>query len=539
MIGPGKDIDEVIKNMHVDSLKKVVGDDIVETIRSVSPETELPYSLRRVASNVLSNQPQRHFSSPEVRALIYNNMSTESLNGLAKRIGVSDIEALKRTDPSREADTFSAFLGYFGIDLRSSTISTVEPDQEAVSPNFGLFEHQRRAAQGVWKAVGDGHGRVVLHMPTGAGKTRTAMHVVSRFLNAYEPGAVVWLASSSELLEQAADAFKDAWRQLGNREVDFARMWGWYQPDLSGFSDGLLVAGLQKMHAWTTKNPLEVFRFAPRVKLVVVDEAHQSIAPTYRDVINQLSKAGSYDAVLGLTATPGRTWSDISADEKLAEFFEDRKVMLDVEGYANPVSYLVDEGYLAKPTFRTIEYKNPESDDLKKMVKRKSPDFSEGILEELAHDASRNAVIIEEVKTLIAGGHSRIILFASSVRHAEIVSATLLTIGIDARVVTGATPQINRERIVKAFRSRSDKPMVVCNFGVLTTGFDAPQTSAAVIARPTKSLVLFSQMVGRATRGPRAGGNKECAISTMVDTALPGFGDIAEAFTNWEDVWND
>ena len=539
MIGPGQDLEEVINNMHVDSLKKVVGDDIVETLRSVSPEAELPHSVRRVASNILFNQPQRHFSSPEVRALIYNNMSAEALEGLSKRIGVSSVEALKKTDPGKDTHMFSAFLGYFGIDLRSSAISTIEPDQEAVSPNFGLFEHQRRAAQGVWKAVGDGHGRVVLHMPTGAGKTRTAMHVVSRFLNAYEPGAVVWLASSSELLDQAADAFQDAWKQLGNREVDFARMWGRYQPDLSGFADGLLVAGLQKMHAWTTKNPLEVFRFASRVKVVVVDEAHQSIAPTYREVINQLSEAGPCDAVLGLTATPGRTWSDISADKELAEFFEDRKVMLNVEGYTNPVSYLVDEGYLAKPTFRTIEYRNPDSDHLKTMVKRKSSDFSEGVLEELSQDASRNAVIIEEIREFIKEGHCRIIVFASSVRHAEIVSATLLTIGVDARVVTGETSQINRERIVKAFRSRSDQPMVVCNFGVLTTGFDAPQTSAALIARPTKSLVLFSQMVGRATRGTRAGGNKECTISTMVDTALPGFGDIAEAFTNWEDVWND
>jgi len=81
--------------------------------------------------------------------------------------------------------------------------------------------------------------------------------------------------------------------------------------------------------------------------------------------------------------------------------------------------------------------------------------------------------------------------------------------------------------------------MVLCNFGVLTTGFDAPQTSAVVISRPTRSLVLYSQMVGRAIRGPRAGGNREAEITTVVDTALPGFGDVAEAFTNWEDVWNE
>jgi hypothetical protein len=57
------------------------------------------------------------------------------------------------------------------------------------------------------------------------------------------------------------------------------------------------------------------------------------------------------------------------------------------------------------------------------------------------------------------------------------------------------------------------------------------------LARPTKSLVLFSQMIGRATRGPRAGGNAEAQIVTVVDTALPGFGRISDAFQNWEDVW--
>ena len=65
------------------------------------------------------------------------------------------------------------------------------------------------------------------------------------------------------------------------------------------------------------------------------------------------------------------------------------------------------------------------------------------------------------------------------------------------------------------------------------------QTSAAVIARPTISLVLYSQMVGRAIRGTRAGGNAEAEIVTVVDSGLPGFGDIGDAFLNWEDVWGE
>ena len=73
----------------------------------------------------------------------------------------------------------------------------------------------------------------------------------------------------------------------------------------------------------------------------------------------------------------------------------------------------------------------------------------------------------------------------------------------------------------------------------MTTGFDAPRTSAALIARPTLSLVLYSQMVGRAMRGTAAGGNETCEILTVVDTTLPGFDSVIDAFSNWEDVWSD
>ena len=111
--------------------------------------------------------------------------------------------------------------------------------------------------------------------------------------------------------------------------------------------------------------------------------------------------------------------------------------------------------------------------------------------------------------------------------------------GLDAGVVTGDTPRLERNRIITRFRSEGGQPQILCNFGVLTTGFDAPAVSAAVIARPTKSLVLYSQMVGRAIRGPRMGGTSHCMIVTVVDRDLPGFGSVAESFTNWEDIWEE
>ena len=94
-----------------------------------------------------------------------------------------------------------------------------------------------------------------------------------------------------------------------------------------------------------------------------------------------------------------------------------------------------------------------------------------------------------------------------------------------------------RARLIAPGKDDTPEPQLLCNYGVLTTGFDAPRTSAALIARPTKSLVLYSQMVGRVIRGPRVGGNPAAEIVTVLDHNLPGFGSVAQAFTNWEDVW--
>ena len=264
----------------------------------------------------------------------------------------------------------------------------------------------------------------------------------------------------------------------------------------------------------------------------------QSPQPT-SELINILVDTGKHNALLGLTATPGRTWSDIAADVRLSQFFGNRKVMLEIEGWDDPVSFLMNEGYLAHPTFRRLEVKAESMLQMRLRAAGIGDEYDPALLEALAGQVGRNILIIDEAKRLIKTGHNRIILFGASVRHAEVLAAAFSALEIDAHIVTGKTVSTIRKRTIDTFRGMSPKPMILCNFGVLTTGFDAPNTSAAIIARPTKSLVLFSQMVGRAMRGPKAKGNQTCEISTVVDIDLPGFRDVAEAFTNWEDVWHD
>ncbi|MDE0001490.1 MAG: DEAD/DEAH box helicase [Rhodospirillaceae bacterium] len=541
VLSPGQDLEELVSRLSLDSLTEIVGDDIVETITVLNPPGGLASALRSIAQEFLSLRPEEMFGNGRVRKVCYDAMTGDKLRELAERLGYEEWQKVETLNPLDDSNIWQRYVGFFGIDARGAAQVHIDPAEANIEPTVGLFEHQRRAVDRVWSALDGGFGRVVLHMPTGAGKTRTAMHIVSRFLNMHEPGVVVWLAASAELLDQAAEAFEQAWAKLGDRSVTLMRFWGDHGPDFADMQDGLVVAGFQKMHAFFAREPLGLLRLAAKVKLVVVDEAHQAIAPTYSVLITKLAETGAHNALLGLTATPGRTWSDIEADKKLSGFFGERKVTLEVdEGWNDPVSYLMSEGYLAKPAFRRLEYEpTTELKETLQAVTSNDEDYGNDALAALAQSIDRNVAIIREVERLVESDHRRILLFASSVRHAEIIAAALSAIGFDARVVTGTTPPLARRRIIRDFRSASETPMILCNFGVLTTGFDAPNTSAAVIARPTRSLVLFSQMVGRATRGPRAGGNETCEVSTVVDIALPGFGDVADAFNNWEDVWNE
>jgi len=261
--------------------------------------------------------------------------------------------------------------------------------------------------------------------------------------------------------------------------------------------------------------------------------------PTYRSVLTGLATKRPSTRLLGLTATPGRTWADLESDEELSSFFHGQKVMLEVEGHPDPVTYLMDEGYLARPEFHNLninaglDLTEEDFADLSVAI-----DVPGKMLERLGESTQRNLKIIATCEELVTR-HSRVIVFAPSVANARMLAAIMLARGTEALVVTGESAPSHREQAIRRFKSQSPHPIVMFNYGVLTTGFDAPKTSAAIIARPTKSLVLYSQMVGRATRGKKAGGNKKSEIVTVTDTDMQGFGDVAAAFCNWEDVWNE
>jgi superfamily II DNA or RNA helicase len=243
-----------------------------------------------------------------------------------------------------------------------------------------------------------------------------------------------------------------------------------------------------------------------------------------------------------LSATPGRTWNTPEEDSKLADFFYKQKAKIIIDGYENPVDYLIEKKYLAKTVNTKLFFNSGTTLTAQDLIYLKENYvLSNKVLKKISEDRLRNLAIISKVKELIKK-HQRIILFAITKPHAIVLNSLLTAIDIKSNVLTSDTNSIERNRIINNFKvSRKDNPesIVLCNFGILTTGFDAPETSCAVIARPTDSLVLYSQMVGRAIRGLESGGNEEAEIVTVIDDNLPGFGNVADAFVNWDDVWEE
>ncbi len=414
-----------------------------------------------------------------------------------------------------------------------------ETQTETVSPKYPLYPYQRQVLGDLLRILGSGRDhvvapnrRVVAHLPTGAGKTRIACHAAAFLLNESESEGklVVWLASTEELCEQAAEDLSLAWSHLGNRDVNIHCYWGTAAQSLDNLSEGFLVAGLPKLWAVGSRTPGLLTQVARSVVGVIFDEAHQAVARTYRFITEQLMTY--HPPLLGLTATPGRSLRLGDEDYDLAEMFDENKVTIDPKGHASPVIYLIRQGYLAEPEFIPVTVEM----DTEVHQPIGSLDYPNEDLRRIGRDTIWHGKIVE-LSLEALKRHRRVIAFCPSVQSAEEAAAIVSSHGIRAESVVAHTASEQRRDVINDFRRDDGQRMVIFNYGVLTAGFDAPRTRCVIVARPTTSLVLYSQMVGRAMRGPRSGGNRWCQIYTVVDTSLPGFGSVADAFANWEELW--
>ena len=378
-------------------------------------------------------------------------------------------------------------------------------------------------------------------MPTGAGKTRTAINLVSEKLKENNKNLVVWLAHTEELCQQAHDEFSKAWEIIGNRNLKSYKLFKNFRYNLDDINSGFIVLSLDYAYSLTKTNQNKFFSLARKSKFVVMDEAHMSVAPSYQQVLEIL--VNKETCLLGLTATPGRAEILSNENFKLAKFYNKQKATLNIKGYKTPIEFLQDKNYLAKVETEKLEVsinitKIFTKKDIAKELKRiqSGRDLSNEFIKKLSMNETRTNMIIE--KTIIENKdkNNKIIIFAGSVESAKNIDLILKMENINCALVTGETHLVERRNNIEKFKDVKSGLNVIINYGVLTTGFDAPKANIAIIGRPTQSVTLYSQMVGRVMRGKKAGGKKSCKVVTVKDP-IKGFRDMSESFTYWEDLW--
>lgn len=527
---------DFVTRLDEEIIQKIVGRSAIQILNSLDTDLTRISRLQSVLLNIYS--PVELLENKEIRNEFIDVLKVpeaESLCAmLGRRVENDPYSTLKSLRFNSEGD-WKRLLDFFQIIVEEDPVEYQFISSKGSEANYPLFRHQRRAIRELNRKLYNSGKRVMLHMPTGSGKTRTAMNVICNHFRLNEPAVVIWLAHTEELCEQAASEFEKAWKNLGDRELKVVRYWGSSSEKISDLRDGFIVAGLTKVFNLLKTSGAEISKLASHCSLVVMDEAHMAIAPTFKLNLNVLINFDS--SLLGLSATPGRTWNDPNADLELSEFFNRQKVTLKIEEYANPVDYLTEKGYLARVQNTPLLYQSGFTISERDLAYLKDNfKLSDSFLKKLSEDQKRNIVILRKVDELITR-HKRILLFAMNVGHSNLLATCLQARGINAFSITSNTEASQRRKLIERFKSDEEESLVLCNYGILTTGFDAPKTSCALISRPTDSLVLYSQMVGRAIRGPEAGGNETAEIVTVVDSSLPGFDAVANAFFNWEDVW--
>ena len=206
--------------------------------------------------------PEELLRSKYHRDLIIEFLTPEQANILATVWDAphdKDVyKRLKKVAIKQNSEAEKYLFNFFEIPVYRQTNITVEKSSFVeISPQYPLFNHQRNAAQRVQKYLYDPPYRGLLHMPTGAGKTRTAMNIIADHLRNNEPTLVVWLAYSEELCEQAVNEFEKAWGYLGDRPLTVYRFWGEHDLAIEEVNDGFVVAGLSKTYnALKKKYPL-------------------------------------------------------------------------------------------------------------------------------------------------------------------------------------------------------------------------------------------------------------------------------------------
>lgn len=374
-------------------------------------------------------------------------------------------------------------------------------------------------------------------------------------------GIVIWIAHTTELLQQAYDTFESVWKHLGDGKINAYKLWGNKEiEDIDQSLDGIVFCGLAKIMSIADSNPKLYERLKKDCRLIVFDEAHKAAAKKTQKVIECLMRMPEgYEnrALIGLTATPGRTTEDSYDNNLLTNMFGNKLIYIDSDilnqinmgklkalntvAESNVIKYFQERRILAKMKPHKLTYKMEFSESELKILSSTLRDmgyddkeYTESQLKVLARNKERNLAILACLRQLQIDKKPTIV-FACSVDHAKMLAAMLNLEGIPNSLVLGEMDAMDRKRAINIFKNRNSGVDIIINYEVLTTGFDSKNIKCVFITRPTKSIVLYSQMLGRGLRGPLMGGNEECDLID-IDDNLQAF-DNETAFSHFNDYW--
>ena len=344
-----------------------------------------------------------------------------------------------------------------------------------------LRDYQRDALDAVRSAWDRGVQRPAVVAPTGAGKTVMFAHLISNRLgweDGRKQGRALVLVHRDELADQAMDKI---------RQVSPDLVVGKVKAEVNELAADVVVASVQTLTVPSRLDQLLASNdTVGRFTLVVVDEAHHAVAPSWRKVLESLGCFTGNDMTL-----PGPDVVGFSATLARGDQVGLGSVWQEV-AYAISLTRLIRRGHLAD--VRGVQVAVEDLDLAG--VRRSGGDFQVGALGQAVVESHAPEVIAAAYRE--HAGERQGVVFTPTVESADSVAHEMNQAGIRTEVITGETPRDERRRIYRAYADGDVQ--VLANCMVLTEGFDAPWASCAVIARPTQSAPLYTQMVGRVLR---------------------------------------